>query len=180
MVKREAEVVAAPDVRAASGTRHPTPVHTGLATGIAVWRGTGITELRDTREQARALFAHKLSSQFPGLDPTSRDQLQDRVIATLRDVARREALLVHRKLSDIVGEISAGPNDAVANAVADTADGMTDLIMRLGPLLSAEAPARALPRPPKPLILDPLRDARLPPRHWPDYAENGWPDYGDW
>lgn len=90
----------------------------------------------DKDERVRALLAPKLATLVPTLTGADRDQLRDKVLATLNQLAEDEAVRVRNAIADVLKDMPGAPYHLILRLSRDVAREVSEPIIRLSPLLT--------------------------------------------
>lgn len=92
----------------------------------------------DADERVRLLLAKKVATALPGLSAAGKAELRDRTLAVLGMLVQDEAVRVRALLSSVIADLPHIPRDVVLALAQDHAVSVSEPILRLSPLLSAD------------------------------------------
>ncbi len=90
----------------------------------------------DTR--VRALLAHKLASLIPDVGTPERDRLQRHALSMLRELINDEATRVRAAIADVLKDMPQAPRELILRLAHDSEVPVSEPVIRLSPLLTAE------------------------------------------
>ena len=102
----------------------------------------------DTDERVRILLARKLASALPGLSAPDQAGLRDRTVAILADLVQDETVRIRETIAQCLASMETVPHDLVLSLARDSAISVSEPILRVSPLLSAEDLLALLAEPP--------------------------------
>ncbi len=102
----------------------------------------------DADERVRLLLARKLSSALPSLSAPAQAELRDRTVAILSGLVRDEAVRVRAVIAAALASLPDAPRAAILTLAEDSAIEVSEPVLRLSPLLSAEDLMALLAAPP--------------------------------
>lgn len=105
---------------------------------------------RDADERVRALLAHRLAILLPHLPGSEANAMQQHVLATLASLVLDEAVRVRAAIADAVRDMPQAPRDLVLTLARDAAVPVSDPVIRLSPLLTADDLLALIADPPSP------------------------------
>ncbi len=92
----------------------------------------------DADERVRTLLARKLAALIPQLQRHDRAALEAQTLATLTQLIEDEAVRVRAAIADVVKEMPSAPRELILRLARDSAMPVSEPVIRLSPLLSAE------------------------------------------
>ncbi len=92
----------------------------------------------DADERVRLLLARKLANALPGLSGPSQAKVRDRTLAILSGLVRDEAIRIRQVIAAALAALPDVPGDAVLALAQDGVIPVSEPVLRLSPLLSAE------------------------------------------
>ena len=92
----------------------------------------------DCDERVRVLLARKLAALATGLSPVDQARLYQETWETLKALAADEATRVRMVIADAVKELPNAPHELICQLAGDVEDSVSDPVIRLSPLLTAE------------------------------------------
>ena len=98
----------------------------------------------------RALLARKLAVLVPGLSVPDRGALQQRAMATLVALATDTAVRVRAAIADVLHDMPAAPRELILLLARDTVISISEPVLCLSPLLTAEDLLALIADPPSP------------------------------
>ena len=147
-------------VKLAANPATPPAVLAGLAADGAVTVRAAValnpssplaTELQlaaDADERVRLLLARKLASALPSLSAPGQAEMRDRTLAILTELVRDEAVRIRAAIAAALASLPDLPHDLVLAMANDSAVPVSEPVLRLSPLLSAEDLLTLLADPP--------------------------------
>ena len=102
----------------------------------------------DADERVRLLLARKLGSALPSLSAPAQAELRDRTVAILSGLVRDEAVRVRAVIAAALASLPDAPRDAILALAEDSAIEVSEPVLRLSPLLSADDLMALLAAPP--------------------------------
>ena len=113
-------------------------VRAALALNPAVPEVTIGTIARDPDDRVRALLARRLAGLLPSLSTQHRAHLLERATTTLMLLAADQAVRVRAALADVVKELADVPHALILQLSRDEAVCVSEPVIRLSPLLTAD------------------------------------------
>ena len=92
----------------------------------------------DADERVRTLLARKLAALIPSLHLSNRLAVEAHTLATLTQLVEDEAVRVRAAIADVVKDMPAAPRELILRLARDSALPVSEPVIRLSPLLSAE------------------------------------------
>jgi uncharacterized protein (DUF2336 family) len=92
----------------------------------------------DADERVRTLLARKLATLLPSLPAADRTTLEGHVFATLAALVKDEAVRVRMAIADVVKEMPQAPRELILRLARDNSLSVSEPVVRLSPLLTAE------------------------------------------
>ncbi len=92
----------------------------------------------DSDERVRTLLARKLASLIPSMPLNERNALEAHTLATLTQLVEDEAVRVRAAIADVVKDMHGAPRELILRLARDSALPVSEPVIRLSPLLSAE------------------------------------------
>lgn len=105
---------------------------------------------QDSDERVRSLLARKLAALIPRLTLDERHALETRTLTLLTQLVQDEAVRVRAAIADVVKEMHGVPRELILRLAWDSALPVSEPVIRLSPLLSAEDLLALLAEPPTP------------------------------
>lgn len=128
----------APGLLAALARDPAVTVRASLAINAAAPAQVDRCLAADRDERVRSLLARKLSSFVPGASAGQRAALQDHALGMLMSLVQDEAVRVRLAIADIVKEMPEAPRELILRLAWDSAVPVSEPVIRLSPLLTAE------------------------------------------
>jgi uncharacterized protein (DUF2336 family) len=92
----------------------------------------------DGDERIRILLGTKLASLMPSLVSASRDRVYEATLSVLRRLVADETVRIRAAIADVIKDMPGAPRELVLKLAQDNFGSVSDPIVRLSPLLSAE------------------------------------------
>jgi uncharacterized protein (DUF2336 family) len=92
----------------------------------------------DADERVRSLLARKLATLLPSVPAATRTTLEGHVFATLAALVKDEAVRVRVAIADVVKDMPQAPRELILRLARDDALSVSEPVIRLSPLLTAE------------------------------------------
>ncbi len=92
----------------------------------------------DSDERVRTLLARKMATLLPSLPPAERTTLEEHVLGTLAALVQDEAVRVRIAIADVVKDMPQAPRELILRLARDDAFPVSEPVIRLSPLLTAE------------------------------------------
>ncbi len=102
----------------------------------------------DPDERVRVLLARKIAAELPRLTGADQARLRRHAHAMLATLVEDEAIRVRAALSDVLKEMPEAPRDLILRLAWDSAELVSEPILRFSPLLAAEDLLALLASPP--------------------------------
>ena len=102
----------------------------------------------DADERVRLLLSRKLGSVLPSLSEPAQAELRDRTVAILSSLVRDEAVRVRSVIAAALASLPDAPHSAVLALAQDSVIEVSEPVLRLSPLLSADDLMALLAAPP--------------------------------
>jgi uncharacterized protein (DUF2336 family) len=102
----------------------------------------------DHDERVRTLLGRKLASLIPNMTKLQRNELEGQALSTLAGLVEDEAVRVRAAIADVVKEMPSAPRELILRLAHDSALPVSEPVIRLSPLLSAEDLLALLAEPP--------------------------------
>ena len=147
-VKLAANPASPPGVLAGLASDGSIAVRAAVALNPSTPRSAEAQLVMDPDERVRLLLARKLANALPGLSGPSQADLRERTLAILADLVRDEAVRIRSVIATALASLPDLPH-ALALALAhDGAIPVSEPVLRLSPLLSADDLLGLLAAPP--------------------------------
>jgi uncharacterized protein (DUF2336 family) len=104
----------------------------------------------DRDERVRTPLSRKLASLIPNITMAQRNEMEGQALRTLATLVEDEAVRVRAAIADVVKEMPSAPRDLILRLARDSALTVSEPVIRLSPLLSAEDLLALLAEPPSP------------------------------
>jgi len=125
-----------------------TTVRAAVAMNPSAPPGADQSLTADPDERVRILLARKLASELPSLANADQARLRQHAHSTLATLVEDEATRVRAALSDALKEMPEAPRQLILRLAWDSAELVSEPILRLSPLLVAEDLLALLASPP--------------------------------
>jgi uncharacterized protein (DUF2336 family) len=139
-----------PDVLAALAVDPAVMVRAAVAMNTAAPAEADTRLARDSDERVRVLLARRMAAVIPDLAADQRDHLQAHALAVLRALVADEAVRVREAIADVVKDMPQAPRDLILRLARDGAFSVSEPVIRLSPLLTAEDLLALIAAPPTP------------------------------
>ncbi len=101
----------------------------------------------DGDARVRALLAHKLATLLPHVCGPERERLREHALSTLTVLVEDEAVRVRAAIADVVKDMPQAPRELILRLARDAAIPVSEQVIRLSPLLTADDLLSLLDRP---------------------------------
>ena len=128
----------APDVLRELARDPSVTVRAAVAMNVAAPEQVDQLLASDRDERVRTLIGRKLASLIPNITMSQRSELEGHALTTLAALVEDEAVRVRAAIADVVKEMPAAPRELILRLAHDSALPVSEPVIRLSPLLSAE------------------------------------------
>ena len=127
-----------PDVLRSLASDSSVTVRAAVALNPATPANVDTLLADDRDERVRTLLARKLAGLIPDIGGDQRDHIQAHTFDTLSRLVEDEAERVRSAIADVVKEMPGAPRELILRLARDSAMSVSDPVIRLSPLLTAE------------------------------------------
>ena len=147
-VKLAANAATPADVLAFLVRDQDVPVRAALALNPSLPPAANMRLAKDADERVRLLLARKVAAALPGLSEVEGEELRERTLLVLATLVRDEAVRIRTAIASAAAELPNIPRDLVLTLARDIEVSVSEPMLRLSPLLSAEDLLALLAAPP--------------------------------
>ncbi len=124
------------------------PVRAALALNPSLPTAANMTLARDGDERVRLLLARKIANALPDLSEVEGEQMRERTLLVLTTLIHDEAVRIRAAIAAVAAELPNIPRAVALHLASDGDVSVSEPMLRLSPLLSAEDLLGLLSTPP--------------------------------
>ncbi len=113
-------------------------VRAAVAMNLAAPEHVDMLLASDRDERVRTLLGRKLASLIPNMTTMQRSELEGQALSTLARLVEDEAVRVRAAIANVVKDMPSAPKELILRLARDSAMPVSEPVIRLSPLLSAE------------------------------------------
>ncbi len=124
------------------------PVRAALALNPSLPSAANMRLAHDGDERVRLLLARKIAAALPGLSEVEGEEIRERTLQVLSALIRDEAVRIRAAIAGVAAELPNIPRRVALHLAADAEVCVSEPMLRLSPLLSAQDLLELLATPP--------------------------------